>query len=171
MFTREQVLRGITSRRILPTAVLLCAAGSSIMAATAAEIIGQKDLFDTGQIESNEALVEKPLDENRVSGDVADQTMTQVGRGFMQGFQRAWRDYEGNGEMTIAVYERPSARWGSLIWVEQNFIRVYQGFLYPGRGDPTQIGETAAHWVHQRVAEIQAEKLLFKDPDIDKEEF
>ena len=171
MFLLEQFIRCVTSSRFQSAFVACIAACTLGMAAQAAEIVGQKDSFDTGRIESDEMIVERPLDEERVSGDVADQTMTLVGHGFIQGFQRAWRDFEGNGELSIAVFERPSARWGSLIWVEQNFIRVYQAFLYPGRGDPAEVGENAARWVHQRVAEIEAEKLLFKDPDMDKQEF
>ncbi len=139
--------------------------------ARAANIVGQPDDFDTGKIENGEGLIERPLVEERITDVIGDQTMTLVGHGFIEGFQRAWRDYESNGESSIAVFERPSARWGSLIWVEQNFTRVYQTFLFPGRGDPTQVGEGAARWVHQRIAEIEAEKLLFKDPDLEKEGF
>lgn len=136
-----------------------------------AQVVGQQDDFDTGVIESDEALTEKDLEENKVADVIGDQTMTLVGHGFIEGFQRAWRDHESSGESNIAVFERPSARWGSLVWVEQNFNRVYQTFLFPGRGDPAQVGESAAHWVYQRIAEIEAAKLLFKDPDMEKQEF
>ncbi|HEX9449930.1 MAG TPA: CsgE family curli-type amyloid fiber assembly protein [Burkholderiales bacterium] len=145
--------------------------GICLSPAWTAEVVGQRDDFDTGVIETGEVLTEKALEENRVADVIGDQTMTLVGHGFMQGFQRAWRDHESNGESNIAVFERPSARWGSLVWVEQNFTRVYQTFLFPGRGDPAEVGESAARWVYQRVAEIEAAKLLFKDPDMEKEEF
>jgi curli production assembly/transport component CsgE len=168
----EQVIECACWSKVAVTGLLatLIMAGY-VASAGAAGLVGQKDDFDTGRIESGEALTEKPLDEDRINDVIGDQTLTLVGHGFMQGFQRAWRDYESNGESNLAVFERPSARWGSLIWVEQNFTRVYQTFLFPGRGDPAEIGEGAARWVHQRVAEIEAEKLLFKDPDMEKEEF
>ena len=89
----------------------------------------------------------------------------------MQGFSSAWRDLKVTGEINIAVYERPAARWGSLIWIEQNFTRIYQSFLYPGRGNPYAAGESAAFWVQQRIADAEVNKLLFKDPDIGKDEF
>ena len=136
-----------------------------------AQIVGQPDDFDTGVIEAGEVLSEKVLEESKVADVIGDQTMTLVGHGFIEGFQRAWRDHQTSGESNIAVFERPSARWGSLVWVEQNFNRVYQTFLFPGRGDPAQVGESAAHWVYQRIAEIEAAKLLFKDPDMEKQEF
>jgi curli production assembly/transport component CsgE len=136
-----------------------------------AQIVGQQDDFDTGVIEAGEVLSEKVLEEAKVADVIGDQTMTLVGHGFIEGFQRAWRDHETSGESNIAVFERPSARWGSLVWVEQNFNRVYQTFLFPGRGNPAQVGESAAHWVYQRIAEIEAAKLLFKDPDMEKQEF
>lgn len=152
----------------LVAAALIAGVGAS---AGAAEVVGQKDDFDTGVIESGEVLSEKALEENKVADVIGDQTLTLVGHGFIQGFQRAWRDHESSGESNIAVFERPSARWGSLLWVEQNFTRVYQTFLFPGRGDPVEVGESAARWVYQRISEIEAAKLLFKDPDMDKEEF
>ena len=169
---REQDFRRATLSKLVVAALSICgASGGYAVPAWTAEIVGQKDYFDTGRIESDEVLIEKPLEEDRVAEVVGDQTMTQIGHGFMQGFQRAWRDFDGSSESNIAVFERPSARFGSLIWVEQNFTRVYQTFLFPGHGDPAEVGEGAARWVHQRVAEIEAEKLLFKDPDMEKEEF
>jgi curli production assembly/transport component CsgE len=144
---------------------------ASLSSVCIAQVVGQEDDFDTGVIESGEVLSEKELEETKVTDVIGDQTMTLVGHGFIEGFQRAWRDHESSGESNIAVFERPSARWGSLVWVEQNFNRVYQTFLFPGRGDPAQVGESAAHWVYQRIAEIEAAKLLFKDPDMEKQEF
>lgn len=124
-----------------------------------------------GSIESGSAWTEFPIDEEHVAALVTDQTMTQIGHSFMQGFSSAWRDLKVTGEINIAVYERPSARWGSLIWIEQNFTRIYQSFLYPGRGNPYAAGESAAFWVQQRIADAEVNKLLFKDPDIGKDEF
>jgi curli production assembly/transport component CsgE len=168
----EQAIERMSLCKVAVTGLVATLLMTTYLAtAVAAEVLGQKDDFDTGVIESDQPLTEKALDEMRINDVIGDQTMTLVGHGFMLGFQRAWRDYESNGESNIAVFERPSARWGSLIWVEQNFMRVYQTFLFPGRGDPADIGEGAARWVHQRVAEIEAESLLFKDPDMEKQEF
>ena len=169
----EQSFRYVTLSRLAAAALALAGIASSayVTPAWTAEIVGQKDNFDTGKIENDEVLIEKVLDEDKIADAVGDQTMTQVGHGFIQGFQRAWRDFEGGAESNIAIFERPSARWGSLVWVEQNFTRVYQTFLFPGSGDPAAVGEGAARWVHQRIGEIEAEKLLFKDPDLEKEEF
>lgn len=152
--------------RIL-AAVLLCAPLLSI----AAPAIPAGETIDSGSIESGKAWSETPIDEGRITAMVTDQTMTQTGRSFMQGFSAVWRELQTPMEINIAVYERPSARWGSLIWVEENFRRVYQTFLYPGRGNPQAVGESAAYWVQQRVADAEVNKLLFKDPDIGKDEF
>lgn len=127
--------------------------------------------IDSGSIESGAVWTETPIDEEHAAPLVTDQTMTQIGRSFMQGFSSAWGDLKITGEINIAVYERPSARWGSLIWVEQNFTRIYQAFLYPGRGNPYAAGASAAYWVQQRIADAEVNKLLFKDPDIGKDEF
>src|SRR5712691_8867327 len=139
---RNHLLKDVASSKLAASVFTIAFLwGGSLTLAAAAEIVGQKDYFDTGRIESNEALVETPLDESQVSGIIVDQTMTQIGRAFMQGFQKAWRDFNGKSQsLNVAVYERPTARYGSLVWVEQNFVRVYQTFLFPGRGNPDAVG-------------------------------
>jgi curli production assembly/transport component CsgE len=125
--------------------------------------------IDTGRIESGEALIETPLEENAFAGIVADQTMTQTGKRFAEGFTAVWRGLADTAEHNVAIHERPSARWGSLIWVEQDFRRVYQVFIYPGRANPRAYGESAALWAQRRIADIDAEKALFSDPDVAKD--
>jgi curli production assembly/transport component CsgE len=125
--------------------------------------------IDAGRIESGETLIERPLDEDGVAGIVADQTMTQTGKRFAEGFTSVWRGLGNTAEHNVAIYERPSARWGSLIWIDQDFRRVYKVFIYPGRMNPRAFGENAAIWVQRRIADIEAEKALFTDPDIAKD--
>ena len=129
----------------------------------------QNDI-DFGVIESGAALAELPLDEEKPAGMIVDQTMTQTGHLFVHGFLGAWRDFPKSGEYNVAIYERPDPRWGSLIWVEQNFVRVFQTFIFPGRADPEDAGEKAARFVYQRIANLEIEKQLFTDPDIAKDE-
>ena len=171
---RKHGERCVRSSRFLSAIafVIGCAGVSFTVSGSAAEIVGKKDLFDTGTIESNEVLTESPLEESQISGIVVDQTVTQIGRAFMQGFQKAWREFNGKTRsINVAVYERPTARYGSLVWIEQNFVRVYQTFLFPGRGNPDAVGAAAAQWVNQRVADLEADKILFSDPDLAKDEF
>ena len=144
---------------------------SCMSAAAAAQDIASPEDIDTGLIESGDTWTETPIDEKRITGLIADQTMTRIGRAFMQSFSATWRELRVSPEISVAVYERASARWGSLIWVEQNFRRLYQVVLLPGRGDPGAAGEAAARWVRQRSADMEAERLLFKDPDIASDEF
>jgi curli production assembly/transport component CsgE len=125
--------------------------------------------IDVGVIELGEKLVEQPLDEQRVAGIVVDQTVTQLGRGFSDGFATIWRSLGNTADHSLAISERPSARLGSLVTIDQGARRVYQVFLYPGRSNPRALGESAALFVQQRIAVIEAENALFSDPDVGKE--
>lgn len=129
------------------------------------------DMLDTGSIDDAQgAMVEKPLDEAAASTVIADQTITQTGRQFVHGFEQAWRNREGLGHVSIVIYERPSARWGSVIRVEENFALIYQVVLFPGRGDPLTVGSEAAQLASKKASTIEAERLLFKDQDLGADE-
>lgn len=112
----------------------------------------------------------RPPEEEKIAGVVVDQTITRVGHDFYTGFLGRWRDLNPNDEHSLVVRERPSARWGSLMTVEAGFARVFQTFVYPGRIDPRSVGERAAAEVYDRVTRIDAESLLFTDPDMGKDE-
>ncbi|HET6555208.1 MAG TPA: CsgE family curli-type amyloid fiber assembly protein [Dyella sp.] len=129
------------------------------------------DFLDKGIIEGeSDALIERPLDETAASTVIADQTITQTGRQFVHGFEQAWRNRDGLAHVSIAISERPSARWGSVIRVEENFALIYQVVLFPGRGDPLAVGAEAAQMASKKASAIEAERLLFKDQDLGAEE-
>lgn len=126
-----------------------------------------QDALDTGVLEdAASVLIEKPLDETTASTVIVDQTITQTGRQFVHGFEQAWRDRDGLQRVSIAIYERPSARWGSVIRVEENYTLIYQVVLFPGRGDPMLVGAEAAQAAGKKASIIEAEQLLFKDQDL-----
>lgn len=128
-----------------------------------------------GSSQDAEALPEPSLEprqtQDLILGVIADQTITRIGREFYQGFLSTWRDFGGDAEQyNLAIYERPSARWGSLVWVEKDRVRLFHMFIHPGRGNYTKIGEQAAQQVYGRVGQLEIEKQLFKDPDLGDEE-
>jgi curli production assembly/transport component CsgE len=127
-----------------------------------------------GGVESGtlpEPSLEPRQTQDLILGVVTDQTITGIGRDFYQGFLATWRDYGAEVEQfNLAIYERPSARWGSLVWIEKDRVRLFQMFIQPGRGNYTKLGEQAAQQVYRRVGQVEIEKLLFKDPDLGDEE-
>lgn len=125
--------------------------------------------FDDGPLENGPPLETPDLPE-KLDGVVLDRTMTRIGQEFYQAFVRTWRDLGEVDSIGLAVYERPSARWGSLIWVENRSARVFQIFLHPGRLRTREAGEYAAGQVFQRIGQLEVERTLFKDPDLGPEE-
>ncbi len=97
---------------------------------------------------------------------VTDQTITFTGRAFYSGFSRAWQPPDNDFAGTLAVRERPSARWGSLIWVEYRNEIVFRTFLFPGRVDPEAVGASAAEKVAEVLEQKRIERLMFKEPDL-----
>jgi curli production assembly/transport component CsgE len=130
---------------------------------------GPAPAFDDGVLE-NGPLLETPDLPEKLDGVVLDRTMTRIGQDFYLAFVRAWRELGEVDAIGLALYERPSARWGSLIWVESRSTRVFQIFLHPGRQHAREAGEYAAGQVFQRIGQMEVERTLFKDPDLGNEE-
>ena len=157
---RRAVARNSLPRRLPGLACLALAGALAVEGAWA---------FDDGSLENGPPL-ETPNHAEQIEGIVLDHTMTQIGREFYQAFSTTWRSLGDVTSINLALYERPSARWGSLIWVEHKSGRVYQAFLYPGRQRAREAGEQSALQVFRRVGQLEVERELFKDPDLGGEE-
>lgn len=105
-----------------------------------------------------------------LAGVVVNQTVTAAGQEFFHHFAIAWRERELADRYSIAVSERPSARWGSQIWVEFAQRRIFQAQLPAGRAGLRELSERAAEAVFQKVADTEVERLLFRDPDLATDE-
>ena len=103
-------------------------------------------------------------------GIVADQTVTVAGQDFFQQFVTAWRERDSAERYAIAIHERPSARWGSQVWIEYGQRRIFQAALPTGRAGIRQLSEQAADIVFQKVTDAEVERLLFRDADIGPDE-
>lgn len=103
-------------------------------------------------------------------GVVTNQTVTVAGQDFYQYFVAAWRDREMSERFAISIHERPSARWGSQIWIEYAQRRIFQAQLPTGRSGIMALTEQAVEIAYRTLADAEAERLLFKDPDIGSDE-
>lgn len=84
-----------------------------------------------------------------VAGDDPDgltinQTVTRFGQVFYNDFVKHWNDYSHLVSANLTVYERPSARWGSLIWIEYRGRRIFQRQVGPSIRTIEDMARTAA---------------------------
>lgn len=107
----------------------------------------------------------------RAVGVVTVQTMTTAGHDFSQHFLSAWRDQDGSDEITLAIRERPSARFGSEVWIDYAQRTVLQLRLPPARAGLPELAANAVQHVWATVQRADAERKLFHDADLAPDEF
>jgi curli production assembly/transport component CsgE len=79
--------------------------------------------------------------------------MTLAGQDFYTSFARAWRDMPLNDRYVVSIHERPSARWGSLIWVEFEQRRLFDTFLPAARANVADVAVRAASTAYRNVVQ------------------
>ena len=110
-------------------------------------------------------------DVEQQTGFVVDRTITNFGGEFFRFFSEAWRDQSGAADVDLTVVERPSARFGSMVYVEHNNRQIVRVFLYAGRSaaiKPSAVA--AARYVAGQVAENALAGLLMNDPDLGEDD-
>lgn len=108
--------------------------------------------------------------EEQYAGIVANQTVTVAGHDFYRYFVASWRDRELSERYAISIHERPSARSGTQVWIEYAQRRVFHAALPAGRASIRLLSEQAVEMALQKVAEIEVERLLFREADIGADE-
>lgn len=102
------------------------------------------------------------LDEGMVLG----QTVTVAGQDFFRYFVALWRDKYISERVLIIVRERPSARTGSVIWIEHDGHRLLQFTLPAARGLIRGLSEQAAEQLWQRLNQAEIDAGLDNDKDL-----
>lgn len=105
-----------------------------------------------------------------LGGVVVNRTVTVLGKDFYQYFSTRWRQSPDANRYTISVHERPTARFGSEIWVQYRQQRVFHTFLPPARAATRPISEFAVQQVLENVSRWELERLTTKHPDLGPEE-
>lgn len=106
-----------------------------------------------------------------ITGVVIDQTITSVAHEFYRNFTATWNNLPCADSRVLTIYERPSARWGSLVWIVYDHGILYRAFLSPTGARMQSTAENAAQLVCQRSVSMDASKALFVDPDLARDEF
>lgn len=117
------------------------------------------------------------LDENRpvleqdlLGGVITSRTITVLGWDFFQYFTAKWEAIHGKERLSLSIYERPTARWGSEIWIDYKQTRVFHTFLPPARSATKAISMQAVDLAYKNVTDINIRRSLFTDVDLAPEE-
>ncbi|WP_454006197.1 curli production assembly/transport protein CsgE [Alcaligenes sp. Marseille-Q7550] len=115
-------------------------------------------------------VIRKSLFDDPLSGIVVNRTVTVQGQEFYRYFSNRWRELSGASSFPLTVFARPSARWGSEIWVEYRRQRMYHAFLAPARSGTKKASERAVDLVLENVNKSEIERVLTHNPDLAPDE-
>lgn len=138
-----QIQRRLLRRRLMPRAIVACMSLS---------------LF--APVQANE---------NEIMGFIVDNSISNIGHEFYRFFTERLSD-TSRLDFNLVVSERPSARWGSLVWVEYERGIVYRRFLPPNTAELKSTAYEAADFVKEEITRRKIENLLQDTIDLDKDE-
>ncbi|MBX9753271.1 MAG: curli production assembly/transport protein CsgE [Pseudomonadaceae bacterium] len=107
--------------------------------------------------------------EDEMRGFIVDNTISRFGHDFYRYFSDRLRDTSAL-DFNLVIRERPSARWGSLVWVEHENRTLFRSFLQPNASELKQLAEQAADQVQDSIAKQKIELFLQNSTDMAKDE-
>lgn len=108
--------------------------------------------------------------EDPLGGIIVNRTVTVQGQDFYRFFSTWWRELDQDGRYTISIHERPSARWGSEVWVQFHRDRVFHMFLPPARSRTREISKTAVEIAFDNITQNELQRAIFQSEDLGPEE-
>ena len=108
-------------------------------------------------------------DEAELQGFITDNTISRSGHEFYVRFCERLNDISGL-DFNLAIKERPSARWGVLVWVEHANQTLYRRFLQPNVADMKEPAYEAADFVVEEINRRKIEALFEDNIDMAKDE-
>lgn len=101
-------------------------------------------------------------DGDLMTGLTIDHTVSRFGHEFYRYLADHRRTYYPNAKENLTIKERPSARWGSIIWVESYSTQVYYNRIGAGGNDIKAIAEAASIHINRRVKATGNRKAVSK---------
>ena len=108
-------------------------------------------------------------DEAELQGFITNNTISRSGHEFYLRFCERLNDISGL-DFNLAIKERPSARWGVLVWVEHENQTLYRRFLQPNVADMKEPAYEAADFVVEEINRRKIEALFEDNIDMAKDE-
>ncbi len=110
------------------------------------------------------------LDEPGLNGVLVDRTITMIGKTFYRQFSQLSMESTIISNANLSIHERPSARWGSLVWVSEGNKIIFEATLSPRLSDVDQYVEAAVEQVEQMVIQRKVMDALQQNEDLADEE-
>ncbi len=107
--------------------------------------------------------------EAELGGLIIDNAITRFGHDFHRYLSYQLQDSSAL-KADLVVRERPSARWGSLVWVEYGTRTVYRRFLQPNVAEIEPIAEQAAQLILEEIERSKLQNLLQDTFDLERDE-
>ena len=157
-------------RRFVAARVLHASLAMALLAGFPCAGAAQSEEDDTGRLTESDAKENDGLFPDPLSGMVVNRTVTVLGKDFYRYFTTRWRQNDEASRYTISIYERPTARFGSEIWVLYRQQRMFHIFLPPARAATRGISEVAVQHVLDNISQREMERMTVRNPDLGPEE-
>lgn len=118
----------------------------------------------------NPSLDSGNIDNEPLDGIVLNRTITVLGWDFYRNFVAIWRARFPNSKFTVSVFERPTAQFGSEIWIQYKERRMFHTFLSPARSATKPAAAAAVQMTYKNIVDSNVRNLLFSDVDLAPEE-
>jgi len=156
--------------------LLLCAVAAPGASGSEAEIgprapIAEQESIEEVPGEAEEELSRQfRLQEPGISGVLIDRTITMTGKTFFRQFSQLSLERPVIGDVNLTIHERPSARWGSQIWITQGNRVVFEATMPPRLSDIDAYVDVAIEQVEELIIRQTILQALDNDPDLADEE-
>ncbi|CAH0992675.1 Curli production assembly/transport component CsgE [Sinobacterium norvegicum] len=116
-------------------------------------------------LKGNDAIIDD------FGGIIINRTITTAGHRFYRQLTDYRRLNYPEDPHNFTVFERPSARWGSLVWIEYNGKTLFRTFMNPGKSQPEEVAMQAAQQITREFQKIQLNEKFSDHFDLDYDEF
>lgn len=106
------------------------------------------------------------IEKDLLGGIIVNRTVTVLGWDFYKDFTAIWQALHDKDQFTLSIHERPTARWGSEIWIQYGQQRVFHTFLAPARSASKTVAQEAVQMVYENVVNINVQRALYSDIDL-----
>ncbi|WP_445005236.1 CsgE family curli-type amyloid fiber assembly protein [Halomonas mongoliensis] len=137
---------------------------------------GEVSVKDSEEIIEESGVAEEELSrqfrlgEPGIQGVIVDRTITMTGKTFYRQFSQLSLERAIIGNANLAIHERPSARWGSQIWITQGNRILFEATMPPRLSDIDDYVEFAIDQVEELIIRQTLIEALDSDPDLAEEE-